>query len=62
MSFYLDHTRVLFLEYVHNCYAASQWTTQKNIIWDYVIIYNRRSRLKIDHFRIGQFIPSKPKY
>lgn len=48
MSFYNDNQRVLFLEYVHNTDTAIEWINQKKIAWTHAMIYNRRTRQKVD--------------
>ena len=48
MTFYKDDERTLFLEYVHNTNKAVAWVNSKNIPWSHYIIYDRRTRKKLD--------------
>lgn len=48
MTFYNGQERRLFLEYVHNTGKAVQWVNQKNIAWTHYIVYDRRTREKIE--------------
>ena len=48
MTFYNGEEKRLFLEYVHNTNTAISWVNQKNIPWTHAMIYERRTRKKID--------------
>lgn len=48
MTFYNNDDRVLFMEYVHKTESAVQWINKNKIKWTHAMIYNRRTREKID--------------
>jgi aromatic ring hydroxylase len=48
MTFYSGEEKKLFLEYVHNTKTAIEWVNKKNIIWTHAMVYNRRTREKVD--------------
>lgn len=48
MTFYNGEEKRLFMEYVHNTEAAISWVNSKAIIWTHAMIYNRRTREKVD--------------
>lgn len=48
MTFYNGEEKRLFMEYVHDTNKAISWINSKNIIWTHAMIYNRRTREKID--------------
>lgn len=48
MTFYNDQERTLFLEYVHNTGKAVAWANSKGISWTHYVIYDRRTRAKLD--------------
>jgi len=48
MTFYNREERRLFLEYVHNTKKAIEWVRSKNIPWTHAMIYDRRTRKKIE--------------
>ena len=47
MTFYNGEEKRLFLEYVHNTDKAISWVKMKGIEWTHAMIYNRRTREKI---------------
>lgn len=47
MTFYKDQKKVLFLEYVHDTEQAKTWVKAKKIAWTHAMIYERRTREKI---------------
>lgn len=48
MTFYLHEEKRLFLEYVHDTQKAIEWVNSKNILWTHVMVYERRTRKKLD--------------
>lgn len=48
MTFYNGEERRLFLEYVHDTTKAINWCKHKGIQWTHAMIYDRRTRAKID--------------
>lgn len=48
MTFYNNDDRVLFLEFVHKTEAAIKWVEKNKIAWTHAMIYNRRTREKIE--------------
>lgn len=48
MTFYNGEERRLFMEYVHNTDTAIKWVTTKGIEWTHAMVYNRRTRAKIE--------------
>lgn len=48
MTFYKGEERRLFLQFVHNTEAAIEWVNKKGIEWTHAMIYERRTREKID--------------
>lgn len=48
MTFYNGEEKRLFLEFVHNTEKAVHWVNSKGIKWTHAMIYERRSRKKID--------------
>ena len=48
MTFYNGDDRSLFLEFVHNTGKAVAWVNQKNIEWTHYVVYDRRTRKKLD--------------
>lgn len=48
MTFYNGEEKRLFLEFVHNTDTAINWVNEKGIEWTHAMIYNRRTREKID--------------
>jgi len=48
MTFYNGEEKRLFLEFVHDTKKAIEWVNSKSILWTHVMIYNRRTREKID--------------
>jgi hypothetical protein len=61
--FFQDNTNPLKMEFVHNCYASSQWlTNSKNYNnWNYFNVYARRTKRFIKRFYRNNFIEAKPK-
>ena len=54
MTFYNGEERQLFLEYVHNTEKAINWVNGKNITWTHAMVYERRSREKLDRIVNGE--------
>ena len=48
MTFYNVYERRLFLEYVHDTKTAINWVNSKGIKWTHAMVYNRRTRVKIE--------------
>lgn len=48
MTFYNNDLKRLFLEYVHDTHKAIAWVNSKGITWTHAMIYDRRTRAKID--------------
>ena len=48
MTFYLEEERTLFLEYVNNTEKAIKWYEGKGKSWSHCMIYNRKTREKLD--------------
>lgn len=48
MSFYNQEERTLFLQYVHDTNKAIHWVDAKEIPWTHAMVYDRRTRNKID--------------
>lgn len=48
MTFYDGEEKRLFLEFVHDTNKAIEWVKAKNIEWTHAMVYNRRTREKID--------------
>ena len=48
MTFYFGEEKKLFLEYVHNTKTAIELVNKKNILWTHAMVYNRRTREKIE--------------
>ena len=48
MTFYNGEERRLFLEYVHDTEKAINWANSKGIEWTHAMVYNRRTREKVD--------------
>jgi hypothetical protein len=48
MTFYDNDRMSNFLEYVHDTDKAIKWMDRNNIIWTHAMIYERRSRKKLD--------------
>ena len=48
MTFYKGEEKRLFLEFVHNTDKAVEWVNNKGIEWTHAMIYERRTRLKVD--------------
>lgn len=46
ISFYFGGQRVLFLRYVHDTEKSLRWATAR-IVWDTCVVYNRRTREKL---------------
>ena len=51
MSFYNGEERRLFMGFVHNTDTAIKWVNGKGIKWTHAMIYNRRTREKIDRIK-----------
>lgn len=48
MTFYNGEERTMFLEFVHNTNKAIVWINQKNIQWTHAMVYNRRTKEKLE--------------
>lgn len=48
MTFYNGEEKKLFLEFVHDTNKAIEWVRFKNINWTHAMVYNRRTREKLD--------------
>lgn len=48
MTFYNSEEKVMFLEFVHDTETAQKWMRNKNINWTHAMIYDRRTREKIE--------------
>lgn len=48
MTFYNGEEKRLFLEFVHDTNKAIQWVNAKQITWTHAMIYERRTRQKIE--------------
>lgn len=48
ITFYNENDRVLFLEFVHDTTVAIKWAEEKKIRWTHCMVYNRRTREKIE--------------
>ena len=48
MTFYNKEDRVLFMEYVHNTDVAIKWINDKGKPWTHAMIYERRTREKVE--------------
>lgn len=59
---YLNNEKRLFTEYVHSIYAYTQWLNKQGIIWDYILVYVRRTRAVLCYYKNGDFIDSKPNF
>jgi hypothetical protein len=48
MTFYDGEEKRLFLEFVHSTDKAIAWVNSKEIKWTHAMIYERRTRQKLD--------------
>lgn len=48
--FYNVSKRVLYLKYVHNTYNAVKWVKEKNIVFTFYRVYNRRNETFIGDY------------
>lgn len=48
MTFYNGEEKRLFLQFVHNTETAIKWVNTQGITWTHAMIYERRTRQKID--------------
>ncbi len=55
MTFYNGEERTMFLGFVHNTETAIKWVNSKNIKWSHAMIYNRRTREKVDRIKNPAF-------
>ncbi|MCH3886006.1 hypothetical protein [Tenacibaculum aquimarinum] len=51
MSFYDNDERTMFLGFVHNTEKAIEWVNQKGIQWTHTMVYDRRTRAKVDRIK-----------
>ena len=48
MTFYNGEERRLFLEYVHDTDKSIKWVEKKGIKWTHAMVYDRRTRAKVN--------------
>jgi len=48
MTFYNGEEKRLFMEFVHDTEVAVKWVNSKSIEWTHAMLYDRRTREKID--------------
>lgn len=48
MTFYDKEERTMFLQYVHNTNKAIEWVNAKSIQWTHAMVYDRRTREKLE--------------
>lgn len=48
MTFYNGEDRTMFLKFVHNTNKAIIWINKNNIQWTHAMVYNRRTKEKIE--------------
>jgi hypothetical protein len=48
MKFYNGEKKRLFMEYVHDTNKMISWVNSKQIKWTHAMVYDRRTREKID--------------
>ncbi|MDV3950591.1 hypothetical protein CMT75_18915 [Elizabethkingia anophelis] len=48
MTFYDGEQKRLFMEYVHDTNKMVDWVNFRKIEWTHAMIYNRRTREKVD--------------
>jgi hypothetical protein len=48
MTFYNEEEKRLFLEFVHDTSKAIEWVKTKGIEWTHAMVYDRRTRAKIE--------------
>lgn len=48
MTFYNNEEKRLFMEFVHDTNKAIAWVDSKGIEWTHAMLYNRRTRQKLD--------------
>ena len=48
MTFYNGEERRLFIGFVHDTNKAITWVNEKGIQWTHAMVYNRRTREKIN--------------
>jgi len=48
MTFYNGEDRRLFLGFVHDTEKAVKWIEEKGIEWTHSMVYDRRTREKVD--------------
>lgn len=58
MTFYNNDERVLFLEFVHNTEKAIKWVDNTKKAWTHAMVYNRRTREKVDRIINTNPIPA----
>ncbi|CAM3451654.1 hypothetical protein [Empedobacter stercoris] len=61
MTFYNGDERRLFVEFVHDTNKAIQWVNNKGISWTHAMIYDRRTRAKIERVLNPNTEPLKTK-
>ena len=61
MTFYNGDERRLFVEFVHDTNKAIQWVNAKQITWTHSMIYDRRTRAKIERVLNPNAEPLKTK-
>jgi len=48
MTFYNGEDRRIFLQFVHDTEKAVKWIEEKGIEWTHSMVYDRRTREKVD--------------
>jgi hypothetical protein len=48
MTFYNSEERRLYMEFVHDTETAIKWVNAKGIKWTHAMVYDRRTRDKLD--------------
>lgn len=48
ITFYNGEEKRLFLEFVHDTNKAIRWVNAKNIEWTHAMVYERRTRAKVE--------------
>lgn len=51
MTFYNNNEMAMFLRFVHNTEKAIEWMNSKKFTWTHAMIYDRRTREKIDRIK-----------
>lgn len=62
VTVYYKREKVLFTEFVHSIYSYASWLRNKNIKFDYILVYVRRTRQPLCYYSENDYIHSKPNY